>query len=73
MSHEREVEAVQVLAALENKTVNDPYISTLRNEIGYSIHFERENTVGWLQLFSFKKKKKNSIKTVRRLLLGVGT
>ena len=72
MSHEREVEAVQVLAALENKTVNDPYISTLRNEIAYSIHFERENTVSWSQLFSFKKKG-NSTKTLRRLLLGAGT
>ncbi|KAJ5081796.1 hypothetical protein NUU61_010060 [Penicillium alfredii] len=72
MSHDREVEAVQVLAALENKTVNDPYVSTLRNEIGYSIHFERENAMGWLQLISFKKKN-NCTKTVRRLLLGAGT
>ena len=72
MAHGHEVEAVQVLSALENKTVNDPYVSTLRNEIAYSIHFEQENAVSWTRLFSTKGQE-NSTKTLRRLLLGVGT
>lgn len=72
MAHDHEVEAIQVLAALEDKSVNDPYIATLRNEIAYSIHYERENVVGWTQLLS-PKRSGNSTKTLRRLLLGVGT
>lgn len=72
MSHDDEVTAVEVLACLEAKSVNDPYVSTLRNEIAYSIHYERENSVKWSQLF-FDYKKNNSTKTMRRLLLGAGT
>lgn len=71
MAHNEEVEALQVLAALEGKPVNDPYISTIRNEIGYSIHFERENAVGWLELMRWNSK--DSTKTTRRLLLAAGT
>ncbi|KAJ5100430.1 hypothetical protein N7456_006482 [Penicillium angulare] len=71
MAHNEEVEALQVLASLEGKPVNDPYISTIRNEIGYSIHFERENAVGWLELMRWNSK--DSTKTTRRLLLAAGT
>ncbi|KAJ9222518.1 hypothetical protein DTO169C6_5109 [Paecilomyces variotii] len=72
MSHGHEVEAIEVLASLEDKSVNDPYISTQRNEIIYSIQYEKENAISWTQLL-FKANKDDSTKTLRRLLLGAGT
>ncbi|KAJ5627240.1 hypothetical protein N7528_004667, partial [Penicillium herquei] len=71
MSHDMEAEAIQVLAALEDKPVNDPQVSMLRNEIGYSIHYERENAVRWTDLLRFGGD--DSTKTRRRLLLAAGT
>ncbi|KAI9930832.1 hypothetical protein MW887_011590 [Aspergillus wentii] len=73
LSHGHDVEAIQVLAALENKPVNDPFISTLRNEIEYSIHYERENEVSWTDLINPWKTSTSDTKTFRRLLLGAGT
>ncbi|KAJ9374528.1 hypothetical protein DTO282E5_611 [Paecilomyces variotii] len=72
MSHGHEVEAIEVLASLEDKSVNDPYISTQRNEIIYSIQYEKETAISWTQLL-FKANKDDSTKTLRRLLLGAGT
>ncbi|KAJ9320595.1 hypothetical protein DTO045G8_1553 [Paecilomyces variotii] len=72
MSHGHEFEAIEVLASLEDKSVNDPYISTQRNEIIYSIQYEKENAISWTQLL-FKANKDDSTKTLRRLLLGAGT
>lgn len=72
MAHDREVEVIEVLAWLENKPVNDPFISTQRNEIAYSIHYERENAISWTQLL-FNWKQNNVTKTMRRLFLGAGT
>ncbi|KAJ6083121.1 hypothetical protein N7467_007256 [Penicillium canescens] len=72
MSHGREVEALQVLACIEDKPANHPYISVQRNEIEYSIRYEAENSLTWTQLF-LNWRKNNSTKTMRRLLLGAGT
>jgi hypothetical protein len=71
IQHKREVEAVEVLACIEARAINDPYISTLRNEIEYSIHYECENAVRWRDIFL--RKTSNDPKTLRRLLLGAGT
>ncbi|KAF7596388.1 hypothetical protein BBP40_002132 [Aspergillus hancockii] len=71
MRHGHEAEAIEVLAAIEAKSIHDPYISTQRNEIEYSIHYERKNNVRWRDLFS--RKKTNDTKTLRRLLPGAGT
>ncbi|KAF9892155.1 hypothetical protein FE257_002561 [Aspergillus nanangensis] len=72
MAHQREPEALEVLSCLEAKPINDPYITTLRNEIEYSILYERENNPRWRDLFT-RGKPQNDTKTVRRLLLGAGT
>ncbi|ODM20755.1 hypothetical protein SI65_03808 [Aspergillus cristatus] len=40
LSHDHATKAVEVLACLEEKPVNDPFISLLRQEIEYSIHYE---------------------------------
>ncbi|KAF5855567.1 hypothetical protein ETB97_008977 [Aspergillus alliaceus] len=71
LSHGRETEALEVLAAIEAKLVDDPYVSTQHDEIVYSIQYERENAVGWRDLFC--RDKTNDTKTLRRLLLGAGT
>ena len=71
MGQGRVAEAVEVIACIEAKSVNDPYISTQRNEIEYSIQYERDNAVSWRDLFLGKKT--NDTKTLRRLILGAGT
>ncbi|XHG07924.1 hypothetical protein AWENTII_011055 [Aspergillus wentii] len=71
LSHGHDTEALQVLSCLEAKPLNDPYISTQRNEMEYSIQYERDNAVPWRDLFT--RKKTNDTKTLRRLILGAGT
>lgn len=72
MSHGRVEEAVEVLAAIEGKPANDPFIATERNEIEYSIQYERENAVRWRDIL-LRRTKENDTKTLRRLILGAGT
>ncbi|KAL2836683.1 general substrate transporter [Aspergillus pseudoustus] len=72
MAHQRVAEAIEVLSCLEAKPTDDPYITTMRNEIEFSIRYERENHTRWKDLFS-RKRSQHDTKTVRRLLLGAGT
>ncbi|BCR89364.1 uncharacterized protein ACHE_50562S [Aspergillus chevalieri] len=71
LSHGHAIEAVKVLACLEEKPVDDPFISMLCQEIEYSIHYERDNQTRWRDLFL--RKKNQDTKTLRRLILGAGT
>ncbi|PYH89650.1 general substrate transporter [Aspergillus ellipticus CBS 707.79] len=71
MAHGYQTEAVEVLSCLGAKSVDDTYISTQRNEIKYSIQYERANAVRWKDMF--KRNKTNDTKTLRRLFLGAGT
>lgn len=70
LAHGKEEEALQVLSCLEAKPVDDPFIIAQRNEIEYSVRYERENAVRWRDLW---KRRENDTKTLRRLLLGAGT
>ncbi|OAA64572.1 General substrate transporter [Niveomyces insectorum RCEF 264] len=70
LAHGHTDEATEVLAALENKPTNDPFVVTERKEIEYSVQYEREHGMDWRQIFT---KKAGSTKTLRRLLLGAGT
>ncbi|KAF9888547.1 hypothetical protein FE257_008478 [Aspergillus nanangensis] len=72
MAHQRETEAMEVLSCLEAKPADDPYITTMRNEIEFSVRYERENSTRWRDLLS-RKKSQHDTKTLRRLLLGAGT
>jgi hypothetical protein len=72
MQQGRQEEAVEVLAAIEGKEVNDPYIETQRSEIEFSVQYERENTPSWKDIF-LRKQGNNDTKSLRRLLLGAGT
>ncbi|GAB1202514.1 hypothetical protein APSETT445_001131 [Aspergillus pseudonomiae] len=69
MAHQQEAKALEVLSCLEAKPVDHPYITTMRNEIEFSVRYERENSLRWRDLLS-RKKSQHDTKTVRRLLLG---
>ncbi|KAJ6181322.1 hypothetical protein N7519_011783 [Penicillium mononematosum] len=71
LAHGKEEEAVEVLSCLEAKPIDDPVVITQRNEIAFSIQYERQNAVRWRDLL--KKDKKNDTKTLRRIFLGVGS
>jgi hypothetical protein len=70
LAHGREEEAVEVISCLEGKSIDNPFVIAQRNEIDFTIRYERENSVRWLDLL---KKKDHDTKTLRRLLLGAGT
>jgi len=59
-----------VLAALEGKPEDDPYIAAQFREIQYSVQYEREHVIKWSQLH---KSDAEGTKPLRRLLLGAGT
>ncbi|KAE8341457.1 hypothetical protein BDV24DRAFT_163296 [Aspergillus arachidicola] len=66
----RQEEATVVLSCLEAKPIDDPFVIAQRNEIEFSVRYERENSMRWRDLW---KKKGNDSKTLRRLLLGAGS
>lgn len=72
MTQAREDEAMEILACVEAKTIDDPLIITQRDEIKFSITYENENAVSWCDLLR-PGKSDNTTKTLRRLLLGAGT
>ncbi|KAK6071374.1 hypothetical protein SCUP234_09688 [Seiridium cupressi] len=71
IAHGREDEAIIILADLENREATDPAILAAKNEIAYSVRYERENAVRWRDLA--RGHSDGGTKTVRRLLLGIGS
>ncbi|KAL5050238.1 hypothetical protein BDW71DRAFT_194610 [Aspergillus fruticulosus] len=70
LSHDRDDEALEVLACIDAMSPDDPYIRTQYDEIKYSIAYERENAIPWRSLLRINC---DSTKTLRRLLLGAST
>ncbi|EHY60573.1 MFS transporter, SP family, sugar:H+ symporter [Exophiala dermatitidis NIH/UT8656] len=73
IAHEYEDEAFKILADLENRSENDPFILTQHKEIVYTVQYERENAVKWADLLRGRTGEKGGTKTMRRLILGAGT
>lgn len=73
IAHDYEDEAFKILADLENKKEDDPFILAQHKEIVYTVQYERENAVPWSKLLIGKTGDKGGTKTIRRLLLGAGT
>jgi Sugar (and other) transporter len=73
IAHEYEDEAFTILADLEDKDENDAWILTQHKEIVYAVQYERANAVSWGQLLRGKTGEKGGTKTIRRLLLGMGS
>lgn len=71
ISHNRDDEAREILACIEAKSIEDPFIAAQHDEIKYSIQYEHDNATSWRNLFWSKTS--NDTKTLRRLLLGAGT
>ncbi|KAI0485311.1 general substrate transporter [Xylariaceae sp. FL0804] len=71
IAHGRIDEATLILADLEDKTVEDPYVIAERQEIVFSVEYERKNAIRWRDLA--RGRTKAGTKSVRRLLLGSGT
>ncbi|KAJ5727061.1 hypothetical protein N7493_004881 [Penicillium malachiteum] len=68
ISHDRANEAVQIIADLEEKEVDDPFMS----EIHYSVEYEKKNSVRFSDILHGRAHEKAGTKTIRRLILGMG-
>lgn len=66
-------EAEEILAALEARTTDDPFIVTQSKDIQWAADHERENAVPWKDLLRGKTGQNGGTCTIRRLLLGMGT
>lgn len=73
IAHSKEDEAYQILADLENKDVDDPFIVTQHKEICFAVEYERKNNVGWWDLLRGRTGAQGGTSTIRRILLGAGT
>lgn len=73
IAHEHEDEAFTILADLEYKTEDGPFIIAQHKEIVYTVQYERANAVPWGKLLRGQTGDGRGTNTVRRLLLGMGT
>lgn len=73
IAHGYEDEAFSILADLEDKDENDPFILAQHREIVFTVQYERENSPRWIDLLRGKTGGKAGTCTIRRLLLGAGT
>lgn len=68
--HDRDTEALNVLASLDGKPTDDALVITQHEEIKYSVQYEREHQMRWRDLL---RQQPGGTKPLRRLLLGAGT
>jgi hypothetical protein len=73
IAHEYEDEAFDILADLEGKDPNDPFILTQHKEIVYAVQFEKQNAIPWSKLLTGRTGAGGGTKTLRRIMLGAGT
>ncbi|THZ04827.1 general substrate transporter [Aureobasidium pullulans] len=71
IAHGHEVEAIQILADLENKSTDHAFIVAQHREIVYGVQYEREHSIKWRDLL--RGRTEDGTKSARRLLLGAGT
>lgn len=64
-------EALEIMACLEAKELDDPIVVTFQREVIESVQYERLHAVRWRDLL--RGKVTGETKTIRRLLLGAGT
>ncbi|KAF2098073.1 general substrate transporter [Rhizodiscina lignyota] len=66
-------EADKILADLEATDMDDPYIITQSKDIQWAVNFERENSVGWMDLLRGRTGDVGGTCTIRRFILGCGS
>ncbi|KAI0391645.1 sugar transporter [Xylariaceae sp. FL0594] len=71
IAHGRHDEASMILADLQDRSVEDAVIIAERQEIIFSVEYERQHAVRWRDLL--RGRAAAGTNTVRRLLLGAGT
>ncbi|TIA40091.1 general substrate transporter [Aureobasidium pullulans] len=71
IAHGYKVEAIQILADLENKSTDHAFIVAQHQEIVYGVQYEREHSIKWRDLL--RGRTEDGTKSARRLLLGAGT
>jgi hypothetical protein len=72
IAHGREEEATAILADLEDKAPDDPHVIAGRQEIAFSVEYERRNAVRWRDLVRGRGQQNGATKSLRRVLLGSG-
>ncbi|RAQ54657.1 sugar transporter [Aspergillus flavus] len=68
-----EKEAIEILSCFEDKPIDDPYVVAQKNEIEYTIYYERDNAIRWDDILLCRKTDSTDSKSLRRLILGAGT
>lgn len=72
MSKGRVAEAEEINAALEARSIDDPYVITISKDMEHAIAEEREAAVSWGDLLRGRTGGKTGNKAMRRLFLGLG-
>lgn len=72
VSHGRGNQAVQIIADLEDRDTNDPFVQLQMSEIEYSVEYEQANSVSFNDILHGRAHEKSGTKTARRLILGMG-
>ncbi|OQE26378.1 hypothetical protein PENSTE_c005G09144 [Penicillium steckii] len=72
VSHGHGNQAVQIIADLEDRDTNDPFVQLQMSEIEYSVEYEQANSVSFSDILHGRAHEKSGTKTARRLILGMG-
>lgn len=68
--HEKDDDALVIVAALESKEIDDAAVIAKQNEIRYSVQYEKSHKIRWRDLL---RPQPEATKPLRRLILGAGT
>ncbi|RMZ09629.1 hypothetical protein D0864_01469 [Hortaea werneckii] len=67
MGQNREAEAAEITALIEDRDIDDPEVTLLVNDIKWAVDYERENAPTWRELFSGKTSNKGGTGTLQLL------
>ncbi|KAF2747473.1 general substrate transporter [Sporormia fimetaria CBS 119925] len=73
MAKGRISEAEQILADLEARDVDDPFIITQSADIQWAVDYEREHNIRWKDLLRGRTGDQKGVHALRRVFLGMGT
>jgi hypothetical protein len=73
MAKGRVEEAESILAAVEGREVNDPFIITQSKDIQWAVQYEKDHAVRWRDLLRGRTGDHAGTHSIRRILLGMGT
>ncbi|KAL4804491.1 general substrate transporter [Aspergillus unguis] len=69
----RHEEALKILSDIEDKPSTDAFVLSQLQAIKYTADYERNNGMSWGELLRGRGSNKSGTKTIRRLILGMGT